>query len=148
MPSRDTDPLLGFSFSLEVSGKVTGFFTEVSGIGSEHEIVEHKPVTDKGIDFIQKIPGRLKYNDITLKRGVTAIKDVWDWRKMVEDGDIAGARASGTITMFNVSGDAIAKWSFEAGWPSKITMPALTSDSNAFVVEEMTVVVERIWRDQ
>ena len=37
------DPLVGFHFAVEVQGVVTGYFTECSGIGSEHEIVEHRP---------------------------------------------------------------------------------------------------------
>ena len=32
------DPLLGFNFLLELEGAIAGYFTEVSGIGSEHEI--------------------------------------------------------------------------------------------------------------
>ena len=56
---RETDPLVGFQFRLEVGGKITGYFSEVSGIGSEHEIIEHKVVTNDGHEVIQKIPGRL-----------------------------------------------------------------------------------------
>jgi hypothetical protein len=36
------DPLVGFSFLLDVGGKISGFFTEVTGLGSENEIIEHK----------------------------------------------------------------------------------------------------------
>ena len=31
MPSRGTDPVISFSFSLEVQGILTGYFTEISG---------------------------------------------------------------------------------------------------------------------
>jgi len=82
----------------EVQNKVAGFFTEVSGIGSETEVVEHKVVTKDGkSDFVQKIPGRLKWGDITLKRGITSELDVYSWRKLVEDGKVATARANGSI---------------------------------------------------
>src|SRR5258707_8836833 len=146
MPARGTDPLIGFHFALEVSGKVSGYFTEISGVGSEHELVEHKIVNDKGIDFVQKIPGRLKWGDITLKRGVTSQMDMWTWRKQVEDGDIVGARANGTITMLDQSLAPIAQWDFTNGWPTKVSGPSLTSDSNAFGVEEMTIAHEGIIR--
>lgn len=146
MPSRNTDPLVGFHFRLDVSGAVTGFFTEVGGLGSETEIIEHKVVNDTGVDFVQKIPGRLKWGDITLKRGITEVIDMWNWRKLVEDGDIAGARKNGSIMMMNQSLDIIAQWDFTNGWPSKVTGPQLQSDSNAFGVEEMTIVHEGIVR--
>jgi phage tail-like protein len=146
MASRNTDPLVGFHFRLDVSGAVTGFFTEVGGLGSETEIIEHKVVNDNGIDLVQKIPGRLKWGDISLKRGITDVMDMWNWRKMVEDGDIVGARKNGSIMMMNQSLEIIAQWDFVNGWPSKVTGPQLQSDSNAFGVEEMTIVHEGITR--
>ena len=146
MTERGTDPLVGFHFSVEISGKVSGLFTEVSGLGSETETVEHKPVSSKGVDFVQKMPGRLKWSDITLKRGITATMDVWSWRQLVVDGQVAKARANGTIIMFDTSGTAVAQWDFVNGWPSKVSGPSLTSDSTAFGVEEMTIVHEGIKR--
>jgi len=67
---RESDPLIGYQFGIEVGGMVTGYFAEVGGIGSESEVVEHK-VSQDGKDFVQKMPGRLKWNDVTLKRGIT-----------------------------------------------------------------------------
>jgi phage tail-like protein len=146
MGARASDPVIGFHFSLELSGKVTGYFTEISGLGSETEIVEHKVVNDKGIDSVQKIPGRLKWGDITLKRGVTAAMDFWQWRKQVEDGNISGARANGSIIMMDQALKPVAQWDFTNGWPSKVSGPTVQSDSNAFGVEEMTIVHEGIVR--
>jgi len=97
---RDTDPLIGFNFGLEIEGKMSGYFTECSGIGSEHEIVEHKVVNEKGQEIVQKIPGRLKYQDVTLKRGVTADMQIWDWRAVVEKGDMKGSRTNCSVIMF------------------------------------------------
>lgn len=146
MAARATDPLVGFHFKLDVQNKVVGFFTEISGLGSEHEVIEHKVVTPMGQEVVQKIPGRLKWGDITLKRGITANKDMWDWRKMVEDGNVEGARSDGTITMFDQSLSPVAEWKFERGWPMKVTGPQLQSDSNAFGVEEMVITHEYIVR--
>ena len=58
------DPLIGYQFALEVQGVITGYFTEVGGIGSEQEIVEHKVTAPDGKDVIMKIPGRSKWGDI------------------------------------------------------------------------------------
>lgn len=146
MPARGSDPLIGFSFSLDISGKIQGYFTEVSGLGSETEIVEHKVTDPSGRDLIQKIPGRSKFSDITLKRGITSAMDMWAWRKQVEDGDIGGARVNGTITMYDQSLTPIAKWDFTNGWPVKITGPSISSDSNAFGVEELTITHEMLVR--
>ena len=147
MPARASDPLVGFHFGLDVQGLITGYFTEVGGLGSETEIIEHKVVSSDGAkEIIQKIPGRFKWGDITLKRGITAAMDMWDWRKMVEDGDISGARKNGSVMMYDEAGQLVAQWDFTNAWPSKVTGPAIQSDSNAFGVEEMTIVHEGIKR--
>lgn len=146
MGARPTDPLVGFHFSLEVQDVITGFFTEIGGLGSETEIVEHKVVTPAGQEVVQKIPGRLKWTEITLKRGVTAQMDMWKWRKLVEDGQITSARKNGSIVMYDEALKEIARWNFTNGWPSKISGPQLQSDSNAYGIEELTIVHEGIIR--
>lgn len=140
------DPLVGFNFGVELGGKSTGYFTEASGLGSENEVIEHKIVNEKGIEAVRKIPGRLKWGDITLKRGITTNMDFWEWRKMVEDGNVKAARIDGSITMFDQDGTEIARWNFLAGWPSKITGPSVKTDDNAVSVEEVTIVHEGIKR--
>lgn len=147
MGARGSDPLVSFHFALEVSGAVSGFFTEINGLGSETEIVDHKVVTPNGQEVIQKIPGRLKWGEITLKRGVTAEMDMWKWRKLVEDGKISDARKNGSIVMYDESLKEIARWNFVNGWPSKINGPQLQADSNAYGVEELTIVHEGIVRE-
>ena len=52
------DPLVGFHFSIDIQGVVKGYFTEVSGLGSEHEIIEHKVINESGHEVVMKIPGR------------------------------------------------------------------------------------------
>ena len=139
------DPIVGFNFGLELSGVIQGYFTEVSGLGSENEVIEHK-ITKEGKEIVRKIPGRLKWGDITLKRGVTANMDIYDWRKQVEDGLVDKARKSGSIIMYDQEGKEVAKWDFERAWPSKLSGPGLKSDDNAVAIEEVTIAHEYIKR--
>ena len=105
-----TDPLVGFHFGVDIQGAVSGYFTECSGLGSEHEAIEHKVVTEKGQEVVIKLPGRLKWENIVLKRGITASMDIWDWRKQVEDGDVEGARRDGSIVMVAVAAVPDPRW--------------------------------------
>jgi phage tail-like protein len=143
---RESDPLVGFNFRLEIEGKLAGYFTEVSGVGSENEIVEHKVVDDKGHEIVQKIPGRLKWQDVTLKRGITDKMDIWDWRKLVEEGKMKDARTNCSIIMMDRNYEDVARWDFVNAWPSKVTGPSVKSDSNEFGVEEVTLVHEGLTR--
>src|SRR5690606_11065051 len=106
-------------FAIEVGGMVTGYFSEVSGIGSETEIVEQKVVTDTGQEVVLKMPGRLKWNDVTLKRGITDNLQIWEWRQMVEEGKMSDARKNCSILMFDRAMNVAARWDFENAWPSK-----------------------------
>ncbi|MEW5958446.1 MAG: phage tail protein [Chloroflexota bacterium] len=140
------DPLIGFHFSLDIQGTVTGYFAECSGLGSESEVVEGKRVNDKGVQVVMKVPGRLKWGDVTLKRGVTADMQIWNWRKMIEDGDVKGARKNGSLIMYDQSLAPVAQWDFKNAWPSKVSGPAPKADSNELTVEELTIVHEYIVR--
>ena len=140
------DPLVGFHYAIEVQGIVTGYFTECSGIGSEHEIIEHKIVDEKGRESIQKVPGRLKWQDVTLKRGITDAMDIWDWRSLVEQGKMSDARTNCSIIMMDRNYEDVARWDLVNAWPSKVTGPSVKSDSNEFGVEEVTIVHEGMIR--
>ena len=143
---RESDPLIGFNFRLEIEGKLAGYFTEASGVGSEHEIVEHKAVDDSGHEIVQKIPGRLKWENVTLKRGITDAMDIWDWRKLVEDGKMGDARTNCSIIMMDRNYEDVARWDFVNAWPSKVSGPSVKSDSNEFGVEEVTLIHEGMVR--
>jgi len=140
------DPLVSAHFAVSVDKFAQGFFLEVSGLGSETEVTEHKVVDKQGNSITRKIPGRLKWSDITLKRGITKNLAFYDWRKMVEDGMVDSARSNGTIQMMDQAGGVIAEWTFDMGWPSKVSGPSLKSDSNEIGVEEIVIVHEGIRR--
>jgi len=142
----DELPLIGFHFSLELQGKVAGYFTECSGMSSEHEVAEHKVVSATGQQKVMKIPGRLKWGDITFKKGITSAMDIWQWRKQVEDGQVEAARSNGSITMFDQTLKPVAQWDFERAWPTKVSGPTPKSDSNDISVEELTITFEYIKR--
>ena len=86
------DPLVGFNFEVKIEGALTGYFTECAGLGSESEVIEHKVVGQGGKEVVRKIPGRLKWGDITLKQGITLNMDMWTQRKQIEDGAVSDAR--------------------------------------------------------
>ncbi len=136
------DPLVSAWFGIEFQGQVAGAFRECTGLGSENEVVEYKASGPKGEFVIKKVPGRMKWNNITLKRGITDAMDMWQWRKLVEDGKIDDARKNGSIVMFNQEASEIARWNFVNAWPSKITGPAANATNNEVGIEELEITHE------
>lgn len=143
---RESDPLIGYQFELDCSNMVVGYFMEASGIGSENEVVEHKVVGKSGREDIQMIPGRIKWERVVLKRGITDNMQMWDWREMVVEGKIGEARKAVSIKMYDRNYELLAQWDLERAWPSKISGPSMKSDGNEVGVEELTLVHEGLKR--
>ncbi len=138
--AKSTDPLVGAFFQVEVEGKLGGTFSACSGIGSVHEIIEHKTNTKGGPEVIQKIPGRLKWSDVTLSRPVTADMKLHSWRQEVIDGRIAEARKKCTITVVDRTGQTAATWDLNNAWPSGLIINQKAGGEP--LIEEMTVTYE------
>jgi phage tail-like protein len=138
----EKDPLVSAWFGIDFHEKIKGAFRECTGLGSENEVVEYKASGPNGEQVIKKVPGRLKWNNITLKRGITESMGMWDWRKYVEEGDIDNARRNGTITMYSLKGEPIARWDFTAAWPSKLTGPSANAANNEVAIEELEITHE------
>jgi phage tail-like protein len=146
MASVETEnPLLTHHFGVEIQGKIAGYFTECSGLGSETELVEHK-VVQNGKEIVMKIPGRLKWDDITLKRGITSSMDIWAWRQEIINGGVDAGRQNGSVVAYNQELVEVARWNFERAWPSKVTGPTPKSDSSEVGMEELVITHEYIER--
>ena len=79
------DLMTTFKFSLEVGGIQLGTFRKASGVASETEVIEFKEMTKEGKMIIRKVPGPMKWDDITLERRMDSTRDLWEWRKKVEE---------------------------------------------------------------
>jgi phage tail-like protein len=142
------DPFVSCYFAVSFGSHVkNAFFTEINGLAKEFEVAEHKVVTQKGTEIVRKLPGRNKWGQVTLKRGLTSEMDVYKWRALVEQGKVKEARCTGALQMLDMaSADVVAEWELIAAWPSKISGPALKTDGNDPATEEITVVYEEINR--
>lgn len=133
---------------LEIDGITEGIFKEVSGLDSETEVIEHR-VTGKGGNLIvHKVPGALKWSDITLRRGITDDKKLHEWREKIEKGQVETNRKNGSVTLYSPDQKPIAKYTFKNGWPSKFKGPALDASKNEIAIEEIVITHEGLERQQ
>jgi phage tail-like protein len=144
--SINDDLLVGSNFGLEVDGLSFTFFMGVEGLGSETATIEQRVVTPDGKDVLLKVPGSLKWDDITLKRGLNTNMDLYSWRQQVVDGDVKSARRNGSIIMYDRQGNQAARWDFEKGWPTSLKSGGLDASSDDIITEELTIAHEGITR--
>lgn len=140
------DLLTTFSFVLEVDSIELATFRKCSGIESETETIEFKEATKDGKMIIRKAPGAMKWANITLERRVDASKALWEWRKQVIDGDIDKARRNGSVVIKDSQHKEVARWNFEAGWPSKYTGADLDAGANDIAAEKVVITHEGLVR--
>lgn len=145
MPGPGTDPTSrgNFYFLITLGGaEAAGFFREMSGFSSEHDVVEHQWVDKQGKPQVSKMPGQGKWSNLTLKRGIDSENQLWAWRKQVVDGKVEEARKDGTIQIVDYTGAVTVTFNFVRGWPCKYTSPGLNASSNEVVLEEIEIAHE------
>ena len=143
----EMDPISAHQFALEIDGLVEATFREASGFGSEHDIIEQKEQGSKGNTVIRKIPGTLRWQNISLKRGMTSNKELWDWRQKVIEGKIEDARVNGSIVGYDEDGEEKIRYNFRRGWPNKWESTGMNASGNEPVVESIEITHEGLERD-
>lgn len=136
------DPHIVHHFALEVQGLVSATFSECSGLDTSNEVIEHIENDQTGAQKITKLVGRLKWGDITLKRGVTDNMDLWNWRKQVIDGQIDIARKDASILMMDAMDQQIARIDIKRCWPAGYKSSDVKSADNSVMIETVTLTHE------
>jgi len=140
MPSTGdrNDPYAAFNFIVEIDGLAVAGFAECGGLTTETDIVEYRN-GDEDITK-RKLPGQVKYTQISLKRGYTDSLALWEWRRLVILG--LTERKSGTVQLLNEARQPALKWNFRQGWPSKWEGPALNAKNNDVAIESLEIAHE------
>ena len=142
----DEYPVAVFLFGVEVGNKLSGYFTKVSGLGGECEVVKHRYINPETYEIITlMVPGGSSWTPIILSRGLTGNGDIWTWYQQVLD-DIEDARTNCSIIAYGPELVPVARWDLEEAWPSKITVSDMDASGKVVAVEEVTIVHEGMTR--
>lgn len=137
MPNRD--PYGAFNFIVELDGSPVAAFTEVSGLEYEVQAIEYRDGNDVA-PTVRKMPGLVKYANVTLKRGVTADVEFWNWVVQPLNGPIE--KRSGLIAILGEDHEPVARWQFINGWPCKYVGPHLSAGSSEVAIETVEICHE------
>ena len=79
------DVYSSYRFWVEIDGLTEGAFSECTGLQVETEVFEWE---EGGLNqFKYRLPGRMKFTNLTLKRGI-ATADLWKWYAEGVEGKI------------------------------------------------------------
>jgi phage tail-like protein len=144
--TKDALPAIFVIIELEGTPAVQVQLLSVKGIADEHEIIENK-LNEKGGISIQKVPGRFKISDISIRKlpAPAANDPLYQWRRGVVDGKIT--RRNGSIVFYDARQQEVARYKFYNAWPSQwkgMVFDSFSAQGPFF--EEFVLTVERVER--
>jgi phage tail-like protein len=139
MPPARKDPFKSFSFLVEIDGVAAATFRSVSGLAAEAEVIEFRQL---GESHSIKLPGRIRYPNVILRRGLTTSRDLWDWWETVRDGAIQ--RRTVLIALLDDAGQTVLRWRLSEAWPAKWELSELDSGKNEIAIETLELAHERL----
>ena len=147
MPAgKRKDPYQNFRFLVEIDGITQAGFREVTIPDTAQDPIEYREGNEA--ITVRKLPGLIKYGNVTLKWGITDSLDLYNWRKDVEDGKIKDARKNMAVVVLDDEAKPVTRWEFSQAWPTKYDAPDLNATGNEIAIETLEIAHEGMKRTQ
>jgi phage tail-like protein len=132
--ARPVDPLGELLFKVSIQNRAIGRFAECTGLSVEYDVTDYAEGGNN--EFVHKLRGRVRYPNVTLKRGVTYEDELLRWFFAVE---APTARPTLTITLLDQKASPIRVFSLAGAQPVKWTGPNATAQSNNPATESLEI---------
>lgn len=142
---RLEDPFPTYRYVMTIDGlDETIQFKEVSGLESSTEVIEYQEGGETQ-QPLKKLPGRTKYTNLTIKRGITSDLGLWEWYSEVVDKDRDGLeRRNAIITMRDGDEGEEKVYTLSEVWPCRYKGPDLDAQGDDVAFEEIEFVCEAL----
>lgn len=155
-----TDPLMSHNFLISlldtsstwatvksaaisaVTDVALGGFSECSGLEMSLDMEEYEEGGRNGGAL--RFPSRVKWQNLTLKKGVGAGTALWDWHYGFAEGK--GKRRDGIIVLQNDLHIPNNIWYFRRGLPLRYSGPSLNASQSAVAIESIEIAHEGLWQ--
>lgn len=140
------DLFTAFNFSVEISigdgaPACGASFSECDGLEMNQEV---KTIREGGNNGVQvRLAGPTTYGTLTLKRGMTASFDLWDWFEQVQTDPALRAHAEVVVLAPQQSTEHV-RFVLQGCRPLKLKAPPLNAKDGMVAVEELQVAYESL----
>lgn len=136
------DRVTASTFMFEVDGLEIGRFSEVSGLEVEIGVDSIEEGGQNG--YVHRLPGRMTWPNITLKRGITQSDNLFEWVNKSSGEQFASAgnkltRATAAITLIGPAGNRLRAWNFVEAFPVKWKGPDFAADATGHASEQLEI---------
>jgi phage tail-like protein len=135
------DPYQHFNFLVEIDGVTRAGFTECTGVTTDTDVIEYREGSDPMLS-VRKLAGLRKYTNITLKRGYTQDKSLWEWRKKIINGVVE--RRSADIVLLDEARNEVLRWRVRDAWISKWESGPFNAMTSEIAIETIELAHEGI----
>jgi phage tail-like protein len=130
------------TFLVEIDGEPVGRFIEAQGLEINVEVEELEEGGENG--FVHKLPGRMTWPNLVLKRGVTETDNLVDWVNQSSGSGFTGqentlTRSTLAVSLVSSGGTVLRSWNFEGAFPVKWTGPNFAVSEDELAIEELEI---------
>jgi phage tail-like protein len=137
------DPYRAYNFKLVVPGVAEGHFTECTNIGAR---VTPIPYREGGLSqVVHQLPGPVEYAEVTLRYGLTASRELWDWFMSAVEGRVERKNVS-IVLMDSMGTTPVTQWDLVNAWPCSWRGTHLDAMGREAAIESVTLVFESLTR--
>jgi phage tail-like protein len=145
------DPYRNFRFKVKWDNLYVAGLSKMGSLKRSTEMVEWREAGENILS--RKLPGKTKFEGVTLEAGVTYDTTFQDWADLVNDFkshslvNLVEFRKNITVDMFNESGVKVISYNLYRCWPSEYqALPDLDAGANAVAITTLKLEVE--WWDR
>lgn len=150
--SHRSDPYKNFKFRVVLDGRPVAGLSKMSALKKTTEVVEWREAGDASI--VRKLPGRTKFEPITLEAGVTHDTTFEEWANQLHNLEgpaamsLAKYRKDLMIEMLNLQGTPVLRFRVRRAWVSEFqAMPEMDANANAVAITSIKIEHEGFSRD-
>lgn len=134
-----TYPLTAYHFTVDWGG-ASSSFTEVSGLKHETELIEYRTGDMPEYSKV-KMPGMVKFGNITLKRGIIeGDNEFFDWLYSTKKNK--PERRDITISLLNEEHAPVVTWKVKNCFALNVESPGMKADGNEVAIESIEIAHE------
>ena len=143
------DPYKNFKFRVKWDGQYVAGISKVGALKRTTEVIEHREGGDPSTS--RKSPGRTKFENISLERGVTHAREFMDWANKVwnynsgpgSEVSLKSFRKDIIIDVFNEGGQLARSYKVYRCWVSEYQcISDLDANANAVAIQSIQLVNE------
>jgi phage tail-like protein len=147
------DPYRNFKFRVKVDNQYVAGLSKCSALKRTTEVTEWREAGDPSTS--RQLPGKTKYEAVTLEAGVTHDPTFENWANLVHNfqGDAAMSlrnfRKDIIIDMYNEAGQKVHSYKLFRAWVSEYqALPELDASANAVAIQTIKLENEGWQRDE